>query len=49
MKLLVEDGDADVWVKDRWGKTPFDEANRLGANHVARFLKAVMDERPRRK
>ena len=46
VKLLVEEGDADLWVRDRWDKTPLDEAERVGAQHVARFLRARMDERP---
>ena len=35
-----------MYVRDRWGKTPFEEAERVGAQHVARFLRARMDERP---
>lgn len=46
VKLLVEEGSADLWVRDRWDKTPLEEAERVGAQHVARFLKARMDERP---
>ena len=46
VKLLVEEGIADLYVRDRWDKTPFEEAERVGAKHVARFLQARMDERP---
>ena len=43
IKLLVEEGGADVWVRDRWGKTAYDEARRVGATSVAEYLKAIMD------
>ena len=43
VKLLVEEGGADVWVRDRWGKTAFDEARRVGATAVAEYLKQIMD------
>ena len=43
IKLLVEEGGANVWVRDRWGKTPYDEARRVGATAVAEFLKLIMD------
>ncbi len=46
VKLLVEEGLADVWVRDRWGNTAHDEAKRVGARYVARYLKAKMDEMP---
>ena len=43
VKLLVEEGGADVWVRDRWGKTAYDEARRVGATAVAEYLKQIMD------
>jgi len=43
VKLLVEEGGADVWVHDRWGKTAYDEARRVGATAVAEYLKQIMD------
>jgi hypothetical protein len=43
IKLLVEEGGADVWVRDRWGKTAYDEARRVGATAVAEYLKLIMD------
>ncbi len=43
VKLLGEEGGADVWVRDRWGKTAYDEARRVGATAVAEYLKQVMD------
>ena len=44
IKLLVEEGGADVWVRDRWGKTAYDEARRVGATAVAEYLKLIMDK-----
>jgi hypothetical protein len=36
--LLVEEGGADLSVKDRWGATPLDEAQRVKAADVAAYL-----------
>ncbi|BDA49938.1 probable potassium channel AKT2 [Coccomyxa sp. Obi] len=38
IRLLVEEGGADVHVKDRWGNTPLDEARRVGARPCAAYL-----------
>ena len=46
MKLLLEEGGANVWVRDRWGKTAYDEARRVGATAVAETLAAAMAKRP---
>ena len=46
IKLLVEEGGANVWVRDRWGKTAYDEARRVGATAVAEFLQKHMNSRP---
>lgn len=41
VRLLVEEGGADVLVKDRWGKTPHDEAVRVGARFVVEYLEVA--------
>lgn len=41
MRVLVEDGKADISVKDRWGATPLDEAIRVGAKPVAMYLTSL--------
>lgn len=38
VRLLVEVGQADVLVKDRWDRTPLDEAKRVGARFVVQYL-----------
>jgi ankyrin repeat protein len=38
VRLLVEEGGADPGVRDRWGHSPLDEARRVGAGPVVRFL-----------
>lgn len=38
IRLLVEEGGADVNVRDRWGHTPLDEAQRVGARPCAQYL-----------
>ena len=45
VKLLVEDGGADTGVTDRWGATPGDEAERVGATAVGEYLKGVAADR----
>jgi ankyrin repeat protein len=42
--LLVEEGGADLSVKDRWGATPLDEAQRVGAADVAVYLSSSKAE-----
>lgn len=37
----MEDGKADISVKDRWGATPLDEAIRVGAKPVAMYLTSL--------
>lgn len=44
VKLLVEEGDADIMLQDRWQHTALDEANRLGARSVAKYLKVLSQE-----
>lgn len=46
VKLLVNEGGANVWVRDRWDKTTYDEARRVGATAVAEFLAAEMAKHP---
>ncbi len=41
MKILVEEGGADINVRDRWSKTPLDEAVRVGATPVVDFLRST--------
>lgn len=38
MRLLVEEGGADVNVRDRWGNSPLDEAQRVGARPCAAYF-----------
>lgn len=45
-KLFVREGCANVWVKDRWGKTAYDEAIRVGSKAVASFLATEMEKSP---
>ena len=42
----MEEGGANVWVRDRWGKTAYDEARRVGATAVAELLAMEMERRP---
>ena len=42
----MDEGGANVWVRDRWGKTAYDEARRVGATAVAEFLAAEMAKHP---
>ncbi len=38
VRLLAEDGQADVACRDRWGKTALEEAQRVGATSVVAYL-----------
>ncbi len=44
VKLLVQEGGADVFVKDRWGFTPLDEARRVGDTPVVMYLEGCMSQ-----
>ena len=37
--MLAEEGGADLGARDRWGFTPLDEAERVGAGPVVEFLR----------
>ncbi len=38
VRVLVEEGKADLAVADRWGATPLDEAMRVGSRAVMDYL-----------
>ncbi len=40
VKLLVQEGGANVYVRDRWGHTPLDEARRVGDTPVVQYLES---------
>jgi ankyrin repeat protein len=40
VRALVEEGKAELGVKDRWGSTPLDEAMRAGSRAVMEYLQA---------
>lgn len=42
VKMLVEEGHADVLVRDRWNCTPLDEALKMGATQIISFLQPRM-------
>ena len=39
IKMLVEDGKADVNVRDRWNQTPLEEATKINAVKVMEYLR----------
>ncbi len=39
MHVLVNDGAASVMVRNCWGRTPLEEAERLGNQPMIEFLK----------
>lgn len=43
IKLLVEQGKADVLKTDRWGATPLDEATKLDATRCVAYLKPITE------
>lgn len=38
VRVLVEEGKADLAVTDRWGATPLDEAMRVGSRAIMDYL-----------
>lgn len=45
VRVLVEEGHANVLVQDRWGNTPLDEARRVGATLVVSYLEQAVVKR----
>jgi hypothetical protein len=45
VRVLVEEGRANVLVQDRWGNTPLDEARRVGAALVVNYLEQAAVKR----
>lgn len=45
VRVLVEEGRANVAVQDRWGNTPLDEARRVGAALVVTYLEQALVKR----
>lgn len=43
IKLLVEQGKADVLKTDRWGATPLAEATKLDATRCVAYLKPITE------
>ena len=41
VRVLVEEGKADLSVQDRWGTTPLDEAMRTGSRAVMDYLRGL--------
>ena len=41
IKLLVEDGKADVLMTDRWHATALDEVQKLGASRCIAYLEPI--------
>lgn len=44
VRVLIEEGGADPWVRDRWGFSPLDEAKRVKAGPVVRYLDVKLAE-----
>ena len=44
VEMLITDGGADVGVRDRWGVTAVEEAQRVGARRVELFIRGALDE-----
>lgn len=42
VKILVEVGGANIAATDRWDQTPLDEAQRVGAAPVVKFLQVCV-------
>ncbi len=38
--MLVEQGKADLNVRDRWGQTPLEEAMKSNANKLVEYLRS---------
>ena len=43
IKLLVEEGEADVLKTDRWGATALDEVTKMGATRCMAYLKPITE------
>lgn len=43
IKLLIEEGKADVLKTDRWGATALDEVTKLGATRCMAYLKPITE------
>ena len=43
IKMLVEEGGADVLMRDRWGATALDEVTKLGASRCIAYLKPITE------
>ena len=43
IKLLVENGKADVLKTDQWGATPLAEATKLDATRCVAYLKPITE------
>jgi hypothetical protein len=41
IKLLVEEGNADVLMTDRWGSTALDEVLKLNASRCIAYLQPI--------
>ena len=41
--MLVEEGKADVLMKDRWGATALDEVTKMGASRCIAYLKPITE------
>lgn len=43
IKLLIEEGKADVLKTDRWGATALDEVTKMGATRCMAYLKPITE------